>query len=145
MELARKLLLSGLISVVGRGTVVQAATAAMISFFFFALSVKVEPFKSRALNGIKILSEVQLFVVLLVCVILQTQGTRLDAEMITTAGYGAIQKVATLVIVPAIAWMVLYNARALRDDLKDLKEERRATISSAEMENPVSEEVTASD
>ena len=117
----------------------------MISGFFLTLTVRILPFKSRALNGVKILSEVQLFVVLLVCVILQTQGTRLDAEMITTAGYGAIQTVATLVIAPAIAWMVLYNARALRDDLKDLKEERRATISSAEMENPVSEEVAASD
>ena len=53
-----------------------------------------------------------------------------------------IQTVATLVIVPATAWIFVYNARALRDDLK---EQRRATISSAEMENPVSEEVTASD
>ena len=118
----------------------------MISGFFLTLTVRILPFKSRALNGVKIFSEVQLFVVLQVCVILQTQGTRLDAETITTASYGIVQTVATLSIVPVIAWLIVYNARALRNDLKDLKKEmRKVTISSAEMENPVSEEVAASD
>jgi Ca2+-binding EF-hand superfamily protein len=118
VELTRKLLLSGLIVVVGRGTVAQAAAAAMISCFFLALSAKVEPFKSHALNVIKIVSEVQLFVVLLVCVILQTRGNTLDAESITVEDYGVIQTVATLAISPITMGFVVYNVRKMQMDLK---------------------------
>jgi hypothetical protein len=118
VELARKLLLSGLIVVLGRGTVAQAAAALMISCFFLVLSAKVEPFKSRALNAIKTVSEVQLFMVLLVCVILQTRGNNLDAEWITVEGYGVIQTVATLAILPITMGFIVYNVRMLQMDLK---------------------------
>jgi hypothetical protein len=118
VELARKLLLSGLIVVVGRGTVAQAVAAVMISCFFLALSMRTLPFKSRALNAVKIVSEVQLFMVLLVCVVLQTRGNALDAESITVEDYGVIQTLATLAILPVTVGLIVYNVRTLQVDLK---------------------------
>ena len=61
VELTRKLILSGLIGVVGRGTVAQAVAGTLIAFYFFAISYREQPFRSRGLNRIKIFSELQLF------------------------------------------------------------------------------------
>eukprot|EP01047_Picozoa_sp_COSAG01_P019293 COSAG01_NODE_1068_length_11878_cov_45.012395_4_plen_1116_part_00 len=141
VELARKLLLSGLIAVMGRGSVAQSALAAMISFLFFGLSVRTLPFKSRALNAIKIVSEVQLFMVVLMCVILQMNGTNLDAESISAEGYGVMQTVATLAILPIIMGLILYNVRTLQTDLKqDLARSRTDAGTDSEgttMDNPL--------
>eukprot|EP01047_Picozoa_sp_COSAG01_P040076 COSAG01_NODE_3349_length_6224_cov_19.144653_1_plen_1296_part_00 len=119
VELARKLLLSGLISILGRGTVAQAVMATMISFFFFALSVRALPFKSRALNIVKMVSEVQVFVVLLVCVVLQSKPN-LETETITTDGYGVVQMVATLLILPIIVFLIVHNIKTRKADFNDL-------------------------
>ena len=54
VELGRKLILSGLIGVVGRGSVAQACVATMIGFFFFSISYKEQPFKKDALNEWKL-------------------------------------------------------------------------------------------
>eukprot|EP01043_Picozoa_sp_COSAG02_P094470 COSAG02_NODE_30903_length_543_cov_0.718468_1_plen_127_part_00 len=106
-----------------------------------------EPFKSHALNVIKIVSEVQLFVVLLVCVILQTRGNTLDAESITVEDYGVIQTVATLAISPVAMGLIVYNLRTMQIDLKpDLKrsstDDVKATMDSEgntvmKMDNPL--------
>ena len=57
VELSRKLILSGLIGLFGRGTIAQTFAAVAISFLFFALSVKAQPFKTDKLNRIKVFSE----------------------------------------------------------------------------------------
>ena len=137
VELGRKLILSGLISLLGRGSIAQAVVATMVSFFFFAANVRALPYKSRALNIIKIVSEVQLFVVLLVCVILQQHHVGFDGEVITLEDYGLIQTVATLFIVPVAIFLIVYNARGLKNDLKsDINAEEPSAVEN-EVGNPM--------
>ena len=62
VELARKLLLAGLIGVAGRGSILQAVVATLISFAFFAVSFREMPFDTTRLNLIKIISEFQMCV-----------------------------------------------------------------------------------
>ena len=62
VELARKLLLAGLIGVAGRGSILQAVVATLISFAFFAVSFREMPFDTARLNLIKIISEFQMWV-----------------------------------------------------------------------------------
>ena len=64
-------MLTGVISLLGRGTIAQSVVAKLISFAFFALHVHVQPYRARTLNIVKAVSEIHLFVVLLVCVVLQ--------------------------------------------------------------------------
>eukprot|EP01047_Picozoa_sp_COSAG01_P049848 COSAG01_NODE_4981_length_4573_cov_2.672105_2_plen_1101_part_00 len=138
VELARKLLLSGLISVLGRGSVAQAAMAALISFFFFAVTVNAKPFKSRTLNGIKIFSEVQLFVVLQVCVILQTKGD-LSSEAITAEGYGVLQTIATLSLLPIIVGLVAYNVQRLTCERAHHADQIMNPVHDQESDTPVAD------
>eukprot|EP01051_Picozoa_sp_SAG22_P001338 SAG22_NODE_52_length_24288_cov_15.594568_6_plen_82_part_00 len=62
--------------------VVQTVLATLISFLFFALAFREMPYSKRRLNVIKVLSELQLFVILLVCVVLRASknGLTLGAE-----------------------------------------------------------------
>eukprot|EP01051_Picozoa_sp_SAG22_P013703 SAG22_NODE_1565_length_4111_cov_2.333749_2_plen_114_part_00 len=91
IELARKLILSGMIGLVGRGTVAQSASAMLISFYFFAISFRAQPFSKPTLNRIKSFSEFQVFAILGVCVIIQSVNAGLDfdsQEVLTIDHYG---------------------------------------------------------
>ena len=66
-ELGRKLVLSGVLGLVGRGTVAQSMCATFVAFFYFAMVFHQRPYKVEALNMIKIFSEVQIFGVLVIC------------------------------------------------------------------------------
>jgi hypothetical protein len=126
VELSRKLLLSGILSLVGRGSIAQAMLGTMISFVFFALNLRVMPYKSATLNFTKAVSEVQLFVVLQMSVILQQHNVGFGAETVTIEDYGLIQTVATVLIAPVIICLVAYNIKRLgeiRGDDKMLEEE----------------------
>ena len=52
IEFWRKLLLAGLIALVGRGTISQAVLATLISFLFFAAVIREMPFNAERLNFI---------------------------------------------------------------------------------------------
>lgn len=133
VELSRKLVLSGLIGLVGRGTIAQCFTATLISFFYFAIAVKSMPYKSDKLNRIKIFSEFQLFGVLLVCVILQTNRTGLPITGLATANnYGVFQLMLTITIIPIVIYMIAYNAKELRDQAREDK--RKKANAAAERE-----------
>lgn len=109
---AAELILSGLIGLSGRGTILQSFVAVLISFFFFALNVKQRPFKREMLNRIKIFSEVQLFVVLLVCVVLQTDHAGLPETGFATADfYGGCQLFITISILPVVLIAVVLRFR----------------------------------
>merc|ERR1711871_605450 len=105
VELSRKLLLTGLMSLMMRGTITQVVVATVISFFYFAAAVACQPFEDHLLNVFKALSELQLFGILLICVVLQTNDKGIPEELgegdLTTDHYGAIQVGLTLVILPA--------------------------------------------
>ena len=96
--MARKLILSGVIGFAGRGTVAQSASAMLISFYFFDISFKYEPFEKPTLNRIKAFSEFQIFAILAVCTIIQAVSAGVDfdsEEALTMDGYGAL-----LIILP---------------------------------------------
>ena len=91
--MTRKLILSGVIGLAGRGTVAQSASAMLISFYFFAISFKQQPFEKPTLNRIKAFSEFQIFAILAVCVIIQAASAGADfdsEEALTMDGYGAL-------------------------------------------------------
>ena len=54
IELFRKLVLAGLISLIGRGSIAQSVVATLIAFYFFAISYREQPFISMRLNNIKV-------------------------------------------------------------------------------------------
>ena len=64
VELSRKLIMSGLLGLVGRGSIGQAVLAVVLAFVFFAAAFKFQPFECGRLNFFKICSEAQLFGVL---------------------------------------------------------------------------------
>ena len=119
-ELARKLILAGLVGLVGRGSIAQAAVATVIAFLFFAVSVREQPYKKPTMNWIKLFSEFQIFGVLLMCVVLQAEAVGFETEVVTVEVYGVIQTVLTLAIVPVcrcflchghwVLWGVSYSS-----------------------------------
>ena len=114
VELIRKLILAGLIGLVGRGTVLQTVLATLISFMFFALSFREMPLRTRRLNVVKVLSELQLFVILLVCMVLRTEKNGFVGEWMQQYGYGLCQLFTTVAIVPATLLVVGQRVQDLR-------------------------------
>ena len=121
VELSHKLLLSGILSLVGRGSIAQATLGTMISFVFFALHLRVMPYKSVTLNFTKAVSEVQLFVVLQMSLILQQHNVGFGAEAVTIEDYDLIQTVATVLIAPVIICLIAYNVKGLASTVVDDK------------------------
>jgi len=119
IELARKLILSGLLGLVGRGTILQSVCGCFISFYFFAISYGARPFKSDRLNRIKIFSELQIFAVLLICVVLQSYQADFSTEKIGFDGYGIMLIGVTLGIMPAVVYLFVVSAQEAKEDFKD--------------------------
>jgi hypothetical protein len=113
IELSRKLVLSGLIGLFQRGSIAQTVLAPLVSFFFFSTTVRAQPFALRHLNIIKVMSEIQLFVILLCCVMLQTHEQGFATEVITEDDYGTIQVVVTVLAIPISVYLVLTALIAL--------------------------------
>ena len=124
LELGRKLMLSGLIGLFQRGSIAQTVLATLVSFFFFAVTVRAQPFQSRHLNLIKVMSETQLFVILLCCVVLQTNEQGFATEVITEEDYGTIQVVATVMALPISVYMLLQSLCDLVNPADEEEEER---------------------
>ena len=142
VELGRKLMLSGLIGLVGRGTVAQSVTCMLISFYFFAISYRALPFNKPALNRIKTFSEFQIFVrvafqflclnrtnvlvftllvrpqaILVVCVVLQAVDAGVnfdDQEALTLDHYGEILAILTLAFIPVTIFFVYHGIKETR-------------------------------
>eukprot|EP01043_Picozoa_sp_COSAG02_P043076 COSAG02_NODE_3721_length_6323_cov_3.825353_2_plen_1317_part_00 len=114
VELMRKLLLSGILSLVKRGSIAQAMLGTVIAFAFSVVHVKLEPYKSSTLNFAKTVAEIQLFVVLLTSVVLQQHNVGFGAEVITVDDYGMVQTVATVAIVPVILILIVHQIKGLR-------------------------------
>ena len=74
IELGRKMVVTGLVGLLGRGSILQVFLATVISFFFFAASLVARPFESSVLNAVKLFTEFQLFAILLACLVLQADA-----------------------------------------------------------------------
>jgi hypothetical protein len=135
VELLRKLLLSGILSLVGRGSIAQAALGTVISFAFFALHLRLLPYKSSTLNVTKAVSEIQIFAVLLLSVILQSHNVGFDSEVVTVDDYGLMQTVATVLIAPVIICLIAYNVKGLVAEAGDTVRKQKMD------ENPLAQDV----
>ena len=135
VELFRKLLLSGILSLVGRGSIAQAALGTVISFAFFALHLRLLPYKSPTLNVIKAVTEIQIFAVLQLSVILQSHNVGFDSEVVTVDDYGLMQTVAIVLIAPVVICLIVYNVKGLAMEGDD-------TVHEQEMDaNPLAQDV----
>ena len=121
MELSRKLIMSGLLGLVGRGTIGQAVLAVVLAFIFFAIALKHQPFTSGRLNFLKICSEAQLFAVLVLCLVIQAVeigSVGLSTETITIDGYGVIMVVVATVAVPIALGSICLISKDVRNSRK---------------------------
>ena len=83
VDLLRKLILSGIMIFVKPGTVIQAFTSMLISYVFVLIHLSVWPYVLKASNLLRLFTEIQLFLVLAVSLVLQIDALQLDEE-----GYG---------------------------------------------------------
>jgi hypothetical protein len=135
VEFSRKLIMSGLLGLVGRGSIGQAVLAVVISFIFFAIAFKFQPFTSQRLNFLKICSEAQLFGILVMCLVIQAVEigpVGLFVEAITIEGYGFIMAVVAAVAVPIALGSICLIA-------KDVRESRKTDDTGAPADAPASE------
>jgi hypothetical protein len=134
VEFSRKLIMSGLLGLVGRGSIGQAVLAVVISFIFFAIAFKFQPFTSQRLNFLKICSEAQLFCILVLCLVVQAVEigpVGLSAETITVDGYGFIMALVAAVAVPIALGSIYLIA-------KDVRESRKVDDTGAQADAPAS-------
>merc|ERR1711865_711342 len=103
--------------------------ATCLSFFFFALSVKEQPYNAQHLNVVKIYSKIQLFGIMLILVVLQTDSKGLATQLVGADGYGIVSVVLVLTIVPISGYMIVRALKTARDEALELKLELEATIS----------------
>ena len=77
LDMIRKLFLVGLILLVGRGSIAQLTCALLLSFGFFALQVKISPYKIAQDNTFRSATEFHVFIVIVCALVLEkTDVTR---------------------------------------------------------------------
>ena len=103
----------------GRGSIAQSALATLISFSFCALSFREQPFNKPRLNHVKIFTEVQIFGILLVCLIVQVHDQGFDSEFVTLDAYGVMQTALVIAIVPVVLYFLVITFRDLKTEVKD--------------------------
>jgi hypothetical protein len=91
----------------------------MISFFFFAVSFREQPFVAPRRNHVKMFTEFQIFGILLVCLIIQVDEKGFDTEYVTIDAYGVIQTVLMVAIIPAAVYFIALTCRDLKDETKE--------------------------
>jgi hypothetical protein len=155
VELGRKLVLAGLIGMLGRGTVGQIVVAQFVSFFFFALQIWAQPFKESMLNWVKAFSEFVIFGVLLVATVQQVHATEFEADPdfpdMSIEDYGRFQAGLCLALLPVTVFFMFTHIRDLKQEARDLrsggdnpsKESDSNTF--AEMDNPIADLDSADD
>lgn len=100
-------MMAGLIGLVGRGTVIQVFLATLISFVFFAVAIKEAPFESSKMNFFKIVSEAQLFIILLTALLLQTDSRGLASQRVFDRDdIGLLQLAVTFVSLPLAVFVI---------------------------------------
>ena len=125
VELSRKLTLTGLVGLYGRGTIAQAVISTLIAFIFFAVTFRCQPFAltesgSDHLNYIKLFSEFQVFSILLICVVVQTEQQGFGAELVSLQDYGYVQIFLTVIILPLSLFAIYSAAQAMTEHAEEL-------------------------
>jgi hypothetical protein len=82
-----------------------------------------------------VVSEIQLFVILLVCCVLQTHSQGFATETVTPEDYGQLQVFATVAVMPITAYLLIVG-------LRDVESEFVGTVGHQEDSGPVTEAQT---
>lgn len=93
--------------------------ATLLSFFFFAAAYRTQPFRSERYNFVKVVSEFQIFGIMLTCVVLQTNARSFDTELIGVDDYGFFQVILTVAIIPVALYHFVMTARDVKRDFAD--------------------------
>jgi hypothetical protein len=128
VELSRKLILSGLIGLFGRGTVAQVSVATLTSFVYFAFNFREAPFEESRMNFVKVTSEFQIFGILLICIILQTKEANFAMESISIDGYGYTQIALTVCILPVTIYCSYLGMMDFKKEVFDEQARRESLI-----------------
>ena len=136
LDMVRKLILTGLITFMGKGTVSQLFVGILVTFFFFCLHISYHPYKQKEDNFLKACADLELFFVMLVTLVQKmdvetdtdrdsaTRSTAFIGDKLRREDYDAmvLYSFVLLVVVAYIAvvaykllmlkWAVNYRARS---------------------------------
>eukprot|EP01043_Picozoa_sp_COSAG02_P050298 COSAG02_NODE_5155_length_4583_cov_2.407449_2_plen_1311_part_00 len=100
LDMTRKLMLVGVVILVGRGSSAQLAIALVLSFFFFSLQLSVAPFKLTQDNLFRASTECHVFLVLVAALMMRTEPVGYEDAL-----YDWVLSATFIVLVPG-AFMV---------------------------------------
>lgn len=106
LDMLRKLLLVGVVVLVGRGSSAQLGIAIVLSFFFFSLQLSVAPYKLNQDNIFRASTECHVFLVLTVALMMRTEASSYD-----NSSYDWILSTSFIVLVPG-AFVVTVASKA---------------------------------
>jgi hypothetical protein len=114
-DMIRKLMLVGMLVVVGRGSVAQLFLAVVISFVSFSLQINLQPYKHWEDNKFKAAVEVHIFLLVSIALVLKclrAEGVAAE-EVLPTMFYDFVLVVSFLVSIPAGFVGTVYAKRAM--------------------------------
>ena len=125
--MVRKLVLVGVLVLVGRGSVFQLFVAVLVSCASLVLQVHLSPYKHTEDNVFKAVVEVHIFLVVTIAPVLnQLRADDAEAEMVSAQAYDAVLVISFVAsIVVGFVWTVC----AKRDTMKAALRERAVASS----------------
>jgi hypothetical protein len=121
VDMVRKLVLVGVLVMVGRGSVSQLFVAAVVSCISLVLQVNLSPYKHREDNVFKTVVEVHIFLVVLIAPVLKSlQSDDAEAEMVPVAVYDALLVISFIAsIVVGFIWTVCAKRSMMKAALRE--------------------------
>ena len=129
-DMLRKLMMVGFLTVLELGTTSQVVVGVFLSFSFFALHIKLMPFRHIEDNILRATTELHLFIVMMM--VLTLKGD-LTGERWGVGAYDALATILFIVFVPvALLTCVAFKwRRVVQDDLSDKDSQYVDRVSSA--------------
>lgn len=119
IDMLRKLVLVGMLTIVPAGSTLQVSTGLTFSFAFFAAHIRTLPFRFSEDNWLKATTECHLFVILVLVLTLKSQPR---GETLGTSDYDMLATVSFIVLVPvAAAFCVVVKWRTVTLDQVEVK------------------------
>ena len=144
IELSRKLILAGFIMFVAPGSSVQVGIALLITFMFFALSLRFAPFKNPEHDVVKMISEVMIFVVLLSVMLMRTQDIGASETAVATLST-ATAVVLFLLSITVAFFTVFVGHRLIREIKQSMEDKDKQADEYQSTANPMTEDADAKD
>jgi hypothetical protein len=142
VDMLRKLLLTGLLQFVHRGSAEQVLVGCTLAFVAFGLTMKLQPYREPEANVLKALVDFQIFLSFLCSFILRVLAAVSTFESLGKAFYGDVLVSSFIVVLVAagalIAYQVHRHKHALRSSMRESLEGIDSPVSRA-LRNSLSE------